>query len=293
MINSIELYLTQLRKELNGSDRATIQDALADAEEYLRNALEYIKKAKPEISEPEALASIIQEYGTPEEIAAAYQKVEHRTSMAHSYQGERSLAIRFFGVVADPRAWGALLYLLIAMATGIIYFTWAVTGISISAGLLILIIGIPLAGIFLLSIRGLALVEGRLVEALLGIRMPRRPLFSNRSLSLWDRFKAIVTDKYTWFSLIYMILMLPLGIIYFTLFLTLISVSLFLAVRPILEYGFGFPIFNSYDISYYTPGWLMPIAVIGGVLLFFVTMHLAKIFGRMHSWLAKTMLVRE
>ena len=39
MINSIEQYLAELKKELAGSDRATIQDALSDAEEYLRTAL--------------------------------------------------------------------------------------------------------------------------------------------------------------------------------------------------------------------------------------------------------------
>ena len=40
MINSIEEYLRQLKKEMSGCDRATIQDALSDSEEYLRNALE-------------------------------------------------------------------------------------------------------------------------------------------------------------------------------------------------------------------------------------------------------------
>jgi uncharacterized membrane protein len=40
MINSIEEYLKELRKEMAGSDRATVQDALSDAEEYLRTALD-------------------------------------------------------------------------------------------------------------------------------------------------------------------------------------------------------------------------------------------------------------
>jgi hypothetical protein len=37
----------------------------------------------------------------------------------------------------------------------------------------------------------------------------------------------------------------------------------------------------------------MPIVVIAGVLLFFVTLHLAKIIGNFHGNLAKAMLVRE
>jgi len=83
-------------------------------------------------------------------------------------------------VLADPRAYTALLYMLLSLATGTLYFTWAVTGISLSLGLAILIIGIPFAILFFASVRGISLVEGRVVEALLGERMPRRPLYTDR-----------------------------------------------------------------------------------------------------------------
>ena len=45
-----------------------------------------------------------------------------------------SLLGRFFGVAADPRTYGALFYMVLALATGIFYFTWVVTGVSLSAG---------------------------------------------------------------------------------------------------------------------------------------------------------------
>ena len=200
---------------------------------------------------------------------------------------------RFFGVVIEPRAWGALLYLLFTLATGILYFTWTVTGISLSLGLLILIIGIPIAGIFILSTRGLALLEGRMVEALLGIRMPHRPLFSKNDKGIWAKFKALIIDRYTWFSMVYMLLQLPLGITYFTVFITLISVALGLVVTPITELVFNVPMFTINGSLYYLNGWVMPFAVIAGILLFFLTLHLAKVIGNAHGKLAKAMLVRE
>ena len=40
MINSIDIYLESLKKELKGCDNATIQDALSDAEEHLRTAID-------------------------------------------------------------------------------------------------------------------------------------------------------------------------------------------------------------------------------------------------------------
>ncbi len=64
MINNIEEYLEQLRKELAGCDPATVHDALSDSEEYLRMAL----------GADTDLQSIIEKYGTPEEVAAGYRE---------------------------------------------------------------------------------------------------------------------------------------------------------------------------------------------------------------------------
>jgi len=59
MIKSVEDYLDVLKTELNGSDAATIQDALADAEEHLRAALASLREKQPEMSEEEALNQVI------------------------------------------------------------------------------------------------------------------------------------------------------------------------------------------------------------------------------------------
>jgi uncharacterized membrane protein len=305
MTKTIEDYLRQLKAELAGSDRATIQDALSDAEEYLRNARAGLNENNSGLSEEDAMIRIVSGYGTPEEVAAAYKQIEVNTTpykeghirpipdqIAPSVPEKRSFVSCFLGVVIEPRAWGSLFYLLFSLATGIFYFTWTVTGLSVSLGLLILVIGIILAGLFLFSLRGFALLEGRLVEALLGVRMPRRAPFSAKNAGLWNRFKNIVTDRYTWFSMIYFIILLPLGIFYFTLFVSFIATSLYLLIRPILELVFNLPLFTSYDIGYYTPVGLMPLMVIGGALLFILTLHLAKIIGNMHGSLAKAMLVR-
>src|SRR5690606_32550259 len=115
---------------------------------------------------------------------------------------------RFFGVVADPHTYGALFYMLLSLATGIFYFTWVVTGVSTTAGLLILIIGIPLLVLFLMSVRLLSLVEGRIVEALLGERMPRRPLYAQRDKPWLQRLKELFTDARTWATMGYFLLMI-------------------------------------------------------------------------------------
>ncbi|MFC2027385.1 hypothetical protein ACFLU3_01725 [Chloroflexota bacterium] len=68
MINSVEEYLNQLRKELEGCNPAIIADAISATEEHLRMAL----------GADTDLESVIAKYGSPEEVAAGYRELEGR-----------------------------------------------------------------------------------------------------------------------------------------------------------------------------------------------------------------------
>src|SRR5689334_2818868 len=187
---TIREYLDQLRAALGGADPALIQDALYDAEDHLRSEL----AENPGKSEAEVLAKIANSYGAPEEVAAIYvdkEQVVQQALRPPPPPPRRSALGRFFGVAADPRAYAALFYMLLSLATGIFYFTWAVTGLSLSAGLLVLIIGIPFIVLFLSSVRVLSLVEGRIVEVMLGERMPRRPVYAEKNQPILERIKAM------------------------------------------------------------------------------------------------------
>ena len=84
---SIDQYLAQLRAALAGEDAALIQDALYDAEEYLRAEV----AAHPDKAEPDVLELIASTYGDPEEVAAAYRDTEtaRRTFDALSAAAQR------------------------------------------------------------------------------------------------------------------------------------------------------------------------------------------------------------
>jgi hypothetical protein len=296
MANTIQKYLDTLKKELKGSDSATIQDALIDAEEHLTTALEALSEEQPELDESEALRQIIEQYGTPEETAVAYIEVERRTfpelGSTSKVKGQ-SVFGRFFGVYADPRAWGSLFYMLIAFVTGVAYFSWAVTGISVSISFALFIFGLPVAFLFLLSVRGLAWLEGRLVEALLGVRMPRRSLLPPKGGKLLERIKLLLLDKHTWFSIIYMLLQFVLGTVYFVVLVTILSLSLSGIAIPILQEVFHEPVVQSYATRYYLPQWGYPLVVIAGILLWTGTMHLIRWVGSLHGKYAKALLVTE
>jgi Putative sensor len=297
-VRTIQEYLDRLDEELAGSDPALIQDALYDAEDYLRNATGGAAEAAPgpqgETAEA-AFERAVQRFGTPREVAEAYRENDSRVAAALAHpapRGAEDPARRILGVFLDPRAYGALLFMFLSLATGILYFTWAVTGLSLSIGLSVLIVGFPVALLFLASVRLFSLVEGRLVESLLGVRMPRRPRFATPEGTIWARLRSWLADRRTWTTLLYMVLKLPLGIFSFVLFTVLMSVSLALLAAPITQIFFDQPLIQNGNHSYYVPLWVMPLFWLAGLLDLLLVMHLARVLGRAYGAIAKGMLVR-
>jgi uncharacterized membrane protein len=290
--HTIPEYLAQLREALRGSDPALIQDALYDAEEYLRSELAE-RKGEDEAS---VIASVAGSYGDPEEVADIYRNTEVNVTRAlrTPRPPPRPSALgKFFGIIADPRAYASMFYMVLSLATGIFYFTWAVTGLSLSVGFSILIIGLPFIVLFFGSVRVLSIVEGRIVEVMLGERMPRRPVYTERGQTWTARIGAMFTDPRSWSTILYMLLMLPLGIIYFTLTVTVLSVALGFVAAPFAWFfgAHGGLVIEGYDGP--DLNLLSPLLAPLGVLMLFGYMHLARGIGKLHGQLAKHLLVRS
>jgi uncharacterized membrane protein len=287
--DTIEAYLAELKTALAGADPALVQDAVYDAEEYLRSAVAEGGGTQ------EAVASAIDAYGTPAEIASAYRETERTVAAALRRPApvkSGNAFARFFGVIADPSAWGALFYMILSLATGIIYFTVVVTGLSLSLSMMILIVGVPIALLFLGAVRAISLAEGRIVEGLLGQRMPRRPRnVAVADGTFWGRLKSWFSDYRTWTTMLYMALMLPLGIAYFTVVVTALAVSLAAFAAPIVQWIANTPIIRTGQWGYWIEPWGAPFFFAGGILGFLATMWLAKGVGYLHGMFAKVMLV--
>lgn len=289
---NIPEYLEQLRAALAGADPALVQDALYDAEEYLRSELAENK----DVDEATLLAGIATSYGAPDEVADIYRQTENtviRALRPPPKREHRSLAGKFFGILAEPRAYTSLFYMLLSIATGTLYFTWAVTGISLTLGLAILIIGIPLAILFFASVRGISLVEGRLVEAMLGERMPRRPAYADRSKPTMERIKEMFIDPRTWSSMLYLLLMQPLGVAYFTFAITALAMSFGVAMIPIIDQFNDHGTISVFNWYFHMPLWTLPLSLLIGLLMFMLTLHIAKGIGYLHAQLAKHLLVKS
>jgi len=295
---SIDQYLRQLREELAGADAALIQDALYDSEEYLRAEV----AAHPEKSESDVLELIASTYGAPDEVAGAYRdtEVKVKAAMATPRKVPKSKLGAFFGVFLDPRAYTSLFFMLLCLLTGIIYFVFAIVGLSLSAGFAVLVIGVPFFLMFVAIGRVVSLAEGRLIEAMTGVRMPRRPVYQGSASGFWARIGEMLRDPRTWTTIAYFVLMLPIGIAYFVIAVVGLSVSLAFIALPITALFAQTGWFGMGGVEVFSqaqPAWLfenglaVPVLGLAGVLLLTSLMHLARGVGRLHALFAKSMLV--
>lgn len=348
MASDISTYLRELQAALSGADPALVQDALFDAEEHLQ----------AELAAGRDFAEVLETYGTPDEVAAAYLETTAREtaatptavvgaeapaattaqaavgasaaatmpvvdampvtdSTAAGYAAPSATVARaglapgpaatppsastapsvwrqIFGVFVDPQVYKSLLYMIVALATGVFYFTVVVTMLSTSFGTSVLVIGLPLLLLTLGFVRGMALFEGRVVELLLGTRMPRRPRAEFPG-SFFQRLWFWLKDGRTWASLVYLVLMMPIGVFYFSFAITGLAAGVGLIVLPFVQLISGHTWIN-YGVDglseWLLPTWGMVFVVIAGFLVLLGWLHAFRWIGRGHAAYAKAMLVR-
>ncbi|MGC1119700.1 MAG: sensor domain-containing protein [Candidatus Methanofastidiosia archaeon] len=319
---SIKQYLKDLEHALKGLDPALIADALDDAEEHLESSVEDITSGEKSLKK-EALKVAIEEYGSPLDIAEEYRKLEpEKVEEVMIKKEKRSLVYQIFGIYFEPKTYLNLTYLLLQFPLGIIYFSYLAVAALVVAVLVITLIGIPLGILFLFSIFALSWFHGRLSEAFLGIRMPRkkRKLITNEttrqkmnsilndlknlrgftSTVTWQKMKNILSDPRLYTSAVCLFLIFPLGIIYFAGIVALLSAAAALTISPITEI-LSVPIatelfegtWAQLGLAWFgTATYTIVYPALGFVLLT-GTLHLFNAVARIHGRMIKQLLVKR
>jgi len=102
----------------------------------------------------------------------------------------------------------------------------------------------------------------------------------------------MLKDPRTWGTLLYLMLMLPLGVFYFTFVIvgTVLSLALTIAPIVVLLYHAGLITIDGTVDSPHPA--LLPLVSILGIVLLTLTLHLSRGIGYLHGQLAKSLLVR-
>ncbi len=218
-------------------------------------------------------------------------------------------AAGFLEIALSPRAYGALAYQIVGLPLGIAAFTWVSVGLSLSLGLSVIGIGIVLGLAFLLASRAMAVGQGRLA-AYIADREAPAALPIPEAQGFWLRLGELLKDPASWGAQAYLLLRLPLGILGFTLLITLLSLSLSALVLGLFPWhhlesaGNGLVTFQSHHgtmtwdlemeplvqafIRHPGPARLTAAAV--GFLGFLLTLHAARGLTRVEALLARALL---
>ncbi|RKT52786.1 sensor histidine kinase [Saccharothrix australiensis] len=182
-------------------------------------------------------------------------------------------------------------YFLFNLATGLFWFCLLVPLLVLSIGTAVVWVGLPLLALTLLLARLAATVERSWLRVTLGVDV-QRPYRQLPEGSLYVRTKALVTDPATWRDFAYWVLMLPVGIVEFTLVVALWPVVLAAVFLPVY-YQF---LPANIQVSLGNSEWLvdsfaeaLPVSLVG-IVLGLLVLPLIKALGRGHAALAQALL---
>jgi signal transduction histidine kinase len=197
---------------------------------------------------------------------------------------------RLYGPLVHATTWKQTLHLLLDLPAGITFFTVAITMLSVSAGLMVLVVGLPLLALTVFAGRVISAIDrGRATLLLDTVVDGPAPL--DTSGGPWAATKRAISDGAGWKGLGYGVLMLPWGIVAFTLSVTLWSLALSLPLSPVftvLELGNDEPDFIARNRAALTVA-----AVIVGLVLLAVTPRAVNGLAAIDKALVKALLGRS
>lgn len=135
----------------------------------------------------------------------------------------------------DPATALAVLHSLLNLPVAVVLFTYVVTALSLGAGLLVTVIGLPVLVLALVGCRLLGTAERARVRLLLGVRVaapePLEPRGDAPRPVAWCG--AVLRSGSTWRQALYALVHLPWAVVSFTVTVTLWATGLGLLTLPL------------------------------------------------------------
>lgn len=192
----------------------------------------------------------------------------------------------YFLVVARPQTYLNLVYLLLSFPLGLFYFIFLVTGFSLGIPLVILVVGAFILAAVLAASWAMAAFERVLAISLLHVKILPMEKASASTASFWQRVKDYLTNPVTWKGMLYLFCRFPLGVINFSLVVTILAVAVGLIAAPLIypwaTYDLGFAVINSLSDSL--------LVMVFGLLVTPAGLHLLNFLTHVQGEFARVML---
>lgn len=142
-------------------------------------------------------------------------------------------------VLFNPKTYATMLYLLLSLPLGIIYFTIAITGLTLSIGLTPVFIGIPLFFGVAKLLNGIVNFEQNMIRHILGLPSPPVPHTYNRQPKAGQNWLMRMVKGFDGAlfirNLLLVFVRLVTGIVFFVIMVTAISLGIGFIALPVVH----------------------------------------------------------
>ena len=195
---------------------------------------------------------------------------------------------RLLRPILEARTYRRILYLLLALPLGVAEFCVLVTALSFGFGTAITLIGIPVLVASVWGWRWLAQFERRVIGRLLEVDIPAPYRPDPVDARWYKRIGARLADPATWKDLAFLLLQMPLGILSFSIVVSVIGFGLRLLLAPAFTGPIGDGDWIAWlDISS-TAGAVAAVPL--GALILLLGIPGLNALGRLYGWLAGLLL---
>ncbi|MCC0096588.1 sensor domain-containing protein [Streptomyces flavotricini] len=166
--------------------------------------------------------------------------------------------VRVLRAPVEGRAWREFGYLVLGLPLSLLYFSLAITGVSLGAGLLVTFLGIPVLAGVLAMCRGFGRVERGRARAMLGLDIAEPAPVRARKRGPLAAMGALLKSGSAWRHALYAVIHLPWAVFAFTLALVFWAYGWAFLLYPVWFWVFpaytdwpGLQLFQNDDYTFY------------------------------------------
>ncbi|MFE2880854.1 sensor histidine kinase [Streptomyces roseus] len=158
----------------------------------------------------------------------------------------------------EGRTWREFGYLVLGLPLSVLYFSLAVTGVSLGAGLLVTFLGVPVLAGVLAMCRGFGRIERGRARAMLGVDIAEPAPVRARKRGALAAMGALLKSGSAWRHVLYSVIHLPWAVFAFTLALVFWTYGWAFLLYPVWFWVFpaytdmpGLQLFQNDDYTFY------------------------------------------
>ncbi|MGW0823390.1 sensor histidine kinase [Streptomyces sp. NPDC002845] len=145
----------------------------------------------------------------------------------------------------EARSWREFVYVMLSLPIGILMFTYAVTMVSLGAGLLVTFLGVPVLAAALAGCRGLGVLERARARGLLGAEVAEPEPLRMRGRGFMAWMGAVFRSGASWRHLLYAVIQFPWSVFAFSVAVSVWTYGLGLLTYPL--WFWVFPVWVGQD----------------------------------------------